>query len=673
MSAPCDPTMPSVPISYPITDLEALLSRSYFDSFHYPFNISSVHLPAASVKMPHRQRMLVCHDFKGGYTDDDKWIQGGANAGAYAVWHWHLIDIFVYFSHNLVTLPPPGWINAAHTHGVKVLGTFITEWEKGREICNTLLSTVESARTYAERLAELANKLGFDGWLINMEVKLDPQQTINLKEFVSHLTQSIHNVVPGSLVIWYDSVTIDGDLKYQNQLNEKNKPFFDVSDGIFCNYCWKENFPEDSSTVAGDRRFDVYMGIDVWGRGTYGGGQWTTNVALDVLKKDDVSAAVFAPGWVYETGQGPDFQTAQNRWWRLVEQSWGVVQKYPKALPFYSDFNQGHGSNYFVGGFQVFCGPWNNMSYQGFQPILHCPDSSQSSMHVFKNFDDVPYCGGGCITCEGVLNCNDVFTTRLFLGQLTSDMPLILTYHVKSDGKSLMGLKLTLSSTKEGTEEALLLPDVALHPAQLINKFDSIILAQRASNQDSSLCSNWCQYESTIVLNDSTLTEVGLLCYLNNSDVVKNSTSHEATIDESTYKASLGRVHIRVAGVCTEFPPADKWFIDGKNISRIWKDEGTRTVSLTIRWGLDAGLASSSFVLYNIYVQKISGGEGNLGCNTSTPEFVGTARTAIYYISALEVPIGVSCLKFIIQVCAIDGTFMDLDKSPSYHLFVEGL
>ncbi|KAG0487963.1 hypothetical protein HPP92_006774 [Vanilla planifolia] len=585
MSAPCDPTMPSVPISYPITDLETLLSRSYFDSFHYPFNISSVPLPAASVKMPHRQRMLVCHDFKGGYTDDDKWIQGGANAGAYAIWHWHLIDIFVYFSHNLVTLPPPGWINAAHTHGVKVLGTFITEWEKGREICNTLLSTVESARTYAERLAELANKLGFDGWLINMEVKLDPQQTINLKEFVSHLTQSIHNVVPGSLVIWYDSVTIDGDLKYQNQLNEKNKPFFDVSDGIFCNYCWKENFPEDSSTVAGDRRFDVYMGIDVWGRGTYGGGQWTTNVALDVLKKDDVSAAVFAPGWVYETGQGPDFQTAQNRWWRLVEQSWGVVQKYPKALPFYSDFNQ-----------------------------------------------------------------------------------------VKSDGKSLMGLKLTLSSTKEGTKEALLLPDVALHPAQLINKFDSIILAQRASNQDSSLCSNWCQYESTIVLNDSTLTEVGLLCYLNNSDVVKNSTSHEATIDESTYKASLGRVHIRVAGVCTEFPPADKWFIDGKNISWIWKDEGTRTVSLTIRWGLDAGLASSSFVLYNIYVQKISGGEDNLGCNTSTtPEFVGTARTAIYYISALEVPIGVSCLKFIIQVCAIDGTFMDLDKSPSYHLFVEGL
>lgn len=38
-----------------------------------------------------------------------------------------------------------------------------------------------------------------------------------------------------------------------------------------------------------------------------------TNVALDVIKKDNVSAAIFAPGWVYETKQPPDFQTAQNR------------------------------------------------------------------------------------------------------------------------------------------------------------------------------------------------------------------------------------------------------------------------------------------------------------------------------------------------------------------------
>ncbi|XP_031095869.1 cytosolic endo-beta-N-acetylglucosaminidase 1-like [Ipomoea triloba] len=82
------------------------------------------------------------------------------------------------------------------------------------------------------------------------------------------------------------------------------------------------------------------MGIDVFGRNTYGGGQWTTNAALDVIKKDNVSAAIFAPAWVYETKQPPDFQTAQNRWWGLVEKSWGISQKYPQVLPLYSNFDQ---------------------------------------------------------------------------------------------------------------------------------------------------------------------------------------------------------------------------------------------------------------------------------------------------------------------------------------------
>jgi mannosyl-glycoprotein endo-beta-N-acetylglucosaminidase len=30
--------------------------------------------------------------------------------------------------------------------------------------------------------------------------------------------------------------------------------------------------------VAGDRKFDVYMGIDVFGRKTFGGGQWNVGI-----------------------------------------------------------------------------------------------------------------------------------------------------------------------------------------------------------------------------------------------------------------------------------------------------------------------------------------------------------------------------------------------------------
>jgi len=55
------------------------------------------------------------------------------------------------------------------------------------------------------------------------------------------------------------------------------------------------------------------MGIDVFGRNTYGGGQWTTNRALVVAKEAAVSVAIFAPGWVYETNQAPNFEDANNR------------------------------------------------------------------------------------------------------------------------------------------------------------------------------------------------------------------------------------------------------------------------------------------------------------------------------------------------------------------------
>ncbi|KAH0904904.1 hypothetical protein HID58_044407 [Brassica napus] len=311
-----DLSKPSTPISFPIKSLQDLESRSYFDSFHFQFNRSTV--PLRGDLPNNRPRVLVCHDMKGGYVDD-KWVQGCENDAGYAIWHWYLMDVFVYFSHSLVTIPPPCWTNTAHRHGVKVLGTFITEWDEGKTTCNEMLATKESAQMYAERLAELATSLGFDGWLINIENEIDKEQVPNLMEFVSHLTKVLHLSTPGSLVIWYDSVTVHDHLKWQDHLNEKNKRFFDLCDGIFMNYTWKESYPKLSAEVAGDRKYDVYMGIDVFGRGSFGGGQWTVDTALDLLKRNNVSAAIFAPGWVYETAQPPNFHTAQNKSRKVLE------------------------------------------------------------------------------------------------------------------------------------------------------------------------------------------------------------------------------------------------------------------------------------------------------------------------------------------------------------------
>lgn len=40
----------------------------------------------------------------------------------------------------------------------------------------------------------------------------------------------------------------------------------------------QEKYPQLSAAVAGERKYDVYMGIDVFGRGSYGGGEWNVSV-----------------------------------------------------------------------------------------------------------------------------------------------------------------------------------------------------------------------------------------------------------------------------------------------------------------------------------------------------------------------------------------------------------
>ena len=49
-------------------------------------------------------------------------VQGCEDVHAYRFYHWQYIDLFIYFSHHFVTIPPSGWSDAAHLHGTPILG-----------------------------------------------------------------------------------------------------------------------------------------------------------------------------------------------------------------------------------------------------------------------------------------------------------------------------------------------------------------------------------------------------------------------------------------------------------------------------------------------------------------------------------------------------------------------
>ncbi|CAM8958339.1 unnamed protein product [Rhodiola kirilowii] len=632
-----EPLQPATPISYPLKTLEELESRSYFDSFHYPFNIATVSL--GSRELPDRPRMLVCHDMAGGYGDD-KWVQGGDNGDAYAIWHWYLIDVFVYFSHSLVSLPPPGWVNTAHRHGVKVLGTFITEWDEGRDISNKLLATKESAHMYADRLAELAAALGFDGWLINMEVQLDKEQIPNLKEFVSHLTEKMHAGVSNSLVIWYDSVTIDGKLSWQDQLNDNNKPFFDICDGIFVNYTWKETYPKLSGLTAGDRKFDIYMGIDAFGRGSYGGGQWNTNVALEVLKQERISAAIFAPGW-------------------------------------------GRGFHFSADGMRLSDKQWCNISLQSLQPFFTFSEDFSLSMEASVNLKEASYSGGGSITFKGTLEDEAYSVTRLFQGELyLGDSPVTFTYSIKSNESSRVGLSVDLVA-KSNKKSSILLAswgDSLITRSQFAGKFTKIIVPRRVTREEDA--PGWIIQESSLCMKGYTLTNINAVCYKSNPGIVQKRLDYTserqgmASENPLGFHAVLGHIMAKAADVNSIFPPQASWQVEGKFITLAKDSAGLRTLSLKIVWKSiaepDTGYVFSCFNIFVAQKQKLENEDSNEVHHNSKSEFLGVAHTQAFYVSNFAISPGTLCLEFIIQVSDFDGTCQSLEDSPKFYLDVEG-
>ena len=104
----------------PVTTLQDLLAFSSQDTeSRRRYNIRN--LNHHQNNSPQQRQVLICHDMRNNYLAD-RYFQGFDNPDEYTFYHWNLVDIFVYFSHHFVTIPPESWINAAHENNVRILG-----------------------------------------------------------------------------------------------------------------------------------------------------------------------------------------------------------------------------------------------------------------------------------------------------------------------------------------------------------------------------------------------------------------------------------------------------------------------------------------------------------------------------------------------------------------------
>ncbi|XP_069033387.1 cytosolic endo-beta-N-acetylglucosaminidase isoform X1 [Embiotoca jacksoni] len=624
------------PISSGLRKMEELLSWKRSEA--NPFNVASVPLaPREPPLASSTNRTLVSHDMKGGYLDD-RFIQGAKSATPYAFYHWNYIDVFNYFTHQLVTVPPVVWTNAAHKHGVVVLGTFITEWEDGAAMCEEFLKDEESYRAVADKLVQISHCYGFDGWLINIENPLSEVAVKNMLRFLRYLTDQMHERVCSSLILWYDSVTVDGKLMWQNEVNQSNRMFFNACDGIFTNYNWTAQSLEDMTGHCGGRQADVYVGVDVFARGKVVGGMFETNKALELIRRHNFSTAIFAPGWVYEMEDDKSkFRKNQDKFWALLS-DFLSVHRLVSPLPFISSFCQGFGKAVYWRGQQETTSAWFNLTAQEIQPLYYHVSLEGGGWLRSAGCPEDAWNGGCSLLLDGLIPATRTapVSAKLFSLHVPLASKTLVTFIYKASADISVFLKLEITDsthcTHVGVQEVQL---SSVSPEQLDDGHELVnLFSQRCPSWNPA---GWTVRCSLLELRGCILREVCV------------NIQRDGASQDTQFNCRLGEIMLQDVAGLQEPPPLlqglcvyDVVWLRGAGIS---PDSSSPCLHLnaTLRWDYPLRLVRH----FRVYWRRLRGPDPRVP--PGQLQLVDRAYSNLFRVTELEVPEPPCLLELVVE------------------------
>lgn len=152
--------------------LDELRGFTYFDTFDQleawteadscPIQRANTPLlarpPAVGKGEAQKANLLVCHDYSGNYHGYESASAISLEEEAYCCEHLQYVESFIYFSHKLICVPPPSWINTLHRNGVKAYGTLLIE-PQTKDTERLLHATVNLGNGREEKEFPLAKKL----------------------------------------------------------------------------------------------------------------------------------------------------------------------------------------------------------------------------------------------------------------------------------------------------------------------------------------------------------------------------------------------------------------------------------------------------------------------------------------------------------------------------------
>ena len=404
--------------------------------------------------------------------------QGGTGIDVYAFNYWQYIDHLTFWGgssgEGLILAPNPGVIDAGHRNGVPVYGTiFLPPTAYGGQIQWVWDLVQKDGATFpvADKLIEMTDYYGFDGWFINQETAGgNVQLAQDMRDFMIYIQENsdLH-------IQWYDAMTEGGGVSWQNALNDNNDWYFQygsdlVSQWMFLNFNWNSAKLTSSAAHAvslGRDPYELYAGIDVQSSGYNTGGiDWN---ALFPEGADHVtSVGFYCPNWTYSNAASHQaFYTRANRFWCGANRDpsytetthpWKGLAHYFAArtpvtsFPFVTNFNTGQGYLYAIEGQELSSLDWHNRSQQDVLPTWRWIAESGGTPLYPEICWDTAYYGGSCLKVTGDLNSAN--ETMLYLykadAEIAADDSLVLVWYALSEGDpSGMEAAMSLASSPE--------------------------------------------------------------------------------------------------------------------------------------------------------------------------------------------------------------------------------
>ncbi|GAA2799873.1 hypothetical protein GCM10010441_26000 [Kitasatospora paracochleata] len=367
--------------------------------------------------------------------------QGSTDPNSYAFDYWQYVDTLVFWGgsagEGLILAPNPTVIDAAHRNGVKVYGTvFFPPTAYGGQLqwVRDFAQRSGSRFPVADKLAQVAQYYGFDGWFVNQETDGgDATLAADLRDELRYA-----RTLGPTGFMWYDAMTESGSVDWQNALTSANDAFLQdagrrTADSMFLNFGWTSAGLDSSRSLArslGRSEYELYSGIDTEADG------WNTSVDWNALfppnSPHTTSLGLYRPEWTWKSAADrADFHARDARYWvgangdpsnTTTTSAWKGLANYVAesspitAKPFVTSFDAGQGDFWASAGTRVSTTAWNNLSLQDVPPTYHWLVSSTGSrLTPALDFTDA-YEGGSSLRLSGTLDATN--TVRLYQSRL---------------------------------------------------------------------------------------------------------------------------------------------------------------------------------------------------------------------------------------------------------------